>query len=83
MYINQQLVRAIIIPEENYQKIDKASEVIDSICLKLLDFITNEKSRYSIMYGDQDKRFAEFTQDKEDVVEYTTQELLTIFKETL
>lgn len=80
MTLNQKLIRAIVIPEEQWQKIDKAEEVVDNFALSLLDFITNEKSRFSILYGDQEKRFSEFTEDKEDVVEYTKEELLTIFK---
>lgn len=81
--IFQELSSSICLPKEQWQKIEATELVIDKVCLKLLDFITNEESRFSIMYGDQEKRFAEFTEDKEDVIEHTKEELLQIFKETL
>jgi hypothetical protein len=43
----------------------------------LLDWLTNEKSEFSIMYGNQDKRFS--SNDKD----YTIDEFLEIYKQTL
>ena len=79
--INEQLIAAILLQDEAWQKVDKAEEVCDNFALGLLDFITNEKSRFSILYGDQEKRFAEMV--GENVVEYTAKELLIIYKNTL
>ena len=42
--------------------------------VEFLEWLTNEKSEYSIMYGNQDKRFASNNKD------YTIDEILEIFK---
>lgn len=83
MDLKQQLIRAIIIPEETWQKVEKAEEVCDEVCLKLLDFITNKKSTFSILYGDEENIFVEFTENKENMIEYTKKDLLKIFKQQL
>ena len=46
------------------------------IVVDVLDWLTNEKSEFSIMYGNQDKRFS--CNDKD----YTIDEILEIYKET-
>ena len=46
----------------------------DEFAIGFAEWFTNEKSEYSIMYGNQEKRFATFTK------EYTTKQLLEIFK---
>ena len=46
----------------------------DDFAIGFAEWFTNEKSEYSIMYGNQEKRFATFTK------EYTTKQLLEIFK---
>jgi hypothetical protein len=59
-------------------EIEKAEEMQeqqqDDFAIEFAEWFTNEKSEYSIMYGNQEKRFATFTKD------YTTKELLEIFK---
>jgi hypothetical protein len=55
-------------PHETFMKI------ADDYAIDFIEWITSEKSKYSIMYGNQNKRFADF--DKE----YTSKELLEIFK---
>ena len=42
--------------------------------IEVLDWLTNEKSEFSIMYGNQDKRFA--SNDKD----YTIDEIIEIFE---
>jgi hypothetical protein len=44
------------------------------IVVEVLDWLTNEKSEFSIMYGNQEKRFS--SNDKD----YTIIELLEIFE---
>ena len=46
----------------------------DEYAIGFVEWFTNEKSEYSIMYGNQEKRFATFTKD------YTAKELLEIYK---
>jgi len=53
---------------------NKCEQIADNYAIEFAQWITNEKSKYSIMYGNQNKRFADF--DKE----YTSKELLEIFK---
>ncbi len=50
------------------------NELADEFSIDFLEWLTNEKSKYSIMYGNQDKRFATFEKD------YTSKELLEIYK---
>jgi hypothetical protein len=45
--------------------------------IDILDWLTNDKSEFSIMYGNQEKRFA--SKDKD----YTINEILEIYKQTL
>jgi hypothetical protein len=45
--------------------------------IDILEFLTNEKSEFSIMYGNQEKRFA--SNDKD----YTIDEILEIYKKQL
>ena len=49
----------------------------DEFTIGFVKWFTNEKSEYSIMYGNQEKRFATFEED------YTIQELLEIYKKVL
>jgi len=46
----------------------------DEFAIGFAEWFTNEESEYSIMYGNQEKRFATFTKD------YTAKELLEIYK---
>ena len=64
-----------------HQKIDLIKEAKemekqqqDDFAIEFAEWFTNEKSEYSIMYGNQEKRFATFTKD------YTAKELLEIYK---
>lgn len=57
------------------QKRVLSQEIIaDEFAIGFAEWFTNEKSEYSIMYGNQEKRFATFTK------EYTAKELLEIYK---
>ena len=47
------------------------------IVIEVLDWLTNEKCEFSIMYGNQDKRFS--SNDKD----YTIDEIIEIYKQTL
>jgi hypothetical protein len=49
-------------------------KIADDYAISFAEWITNEKSKYAIMYGNQEKRFATFSKD------CTTKELLEIFK---
>ena len=49
----------------------------DEKIVEVLKWLTSEDAKFSIMYGSQDERFA----DEEK--EYTPEELLTIYKQTL
>lgn len=51
-----------------------AAKIAEDFAISFAEWITNEKSKYSIMYGNQEKRFADFDR------EYTSKELLEIFK---
>jgi hypothetical protein len=46
----------------------------DEFAIGFAKWITSEKSKYSILYGNQEKRFATFEKD------YTAKELLEIYK---
>jgi hypothetical protein len=46
----------------------------DEFAIGFAKWITSEKSEYSILYGNQEKRFATFEKD------YTSKELLEIYK---
>jgi hypothetical protein len=46
----------------------------DEFGIGFAEWITTEKSKYSILYGNQEKRFATFKKD------YTPKELLEIYK---
>ncbi len=50
---------------------EKNNKEKDEFAIKLLEWLTNEKSKYSIMYGNKEKRFTNYTVAKE---------LLEIFK---
>lgn len=49
-------------------------KIADDYAIDLLEWLTNEKSKFSIMYGNQEKRFSTIEED------YTAKELLEIFK---
>lgn len=57
-----------------YDHTGKVLKIIDLFTIDFLDWLTNEKSKYAIMYGDQDKRFSTFEND------YTPKELLQLYK---
>jgi hypothetical protein len=59
---------------ELYNHTGKVLKIIDLFTIDFLDWLTNEKSKYAIMYGDQDKRFSTFEND------YTPKELLQLYK---
>jgi hypothetical protein len=53
---------------------DECEKVADEFAIGFAEWLTNEKSEYSILYGNQEKRFATFEED------YTPKELLEIYK---
>jgi hypothetical protein len=53
---------------------DRFEEIADNHAIEFAEWLTNEKSKYSIMYGNQEKRFSNFEED------YTPKELLQIYK---
>lgn len=52
----------------------ECAEIADAYVKEVLEWLTNEKSEFSIMYGNQEKRFA--TKDKD----FTIEEFLEIHK---
>lgn len=54
--------------------IQNAEVIADEYAADFAEWLTNGKSKYSIMYGNQEKRFSTFDED------YTPKELLEIFK---
>lgn len=46
----------------------------DDYAIELLEWLTNEKSKFAILYGNQKERFATIEED------YTSKQLLEIFK---
>ena len=52
----------------------QCEQVADEFAIGFADWLTNEKSEYSVMYGNQEKRFATFNED------FTIKELLEIYK---
>jgi hypothetical protein len=61
-------------PRVTNKDIEQAKEMEKQQIIDILDWLTNEKSKFSIMYGNQDKRFA--SNDKD----YTIDEILEIFE---
>ena len=59
---------------ELYNHTGKVLKIIDLFTIDFLEWLTNEKSKYAIMYGNQDKRFSTFEND------YTPKELLQLYK---
>jgi hypothetical protein len=59
---------------ELYNHTGKVLKIIDLFTIDFLEWLTNEKSKYAIMYGNQDKRFSTFEKD------YTPKELLQLYK---
>jgi hypothetical protein len=49
-------------------------EIADEFAIGFAEWLTNEQSPYSIMNGNQEKRFSDFRKD------YTIKELLQIYK---
>jgi hypothetical protein len=60
-------------PITDYQA-DNIVERADDYAIGFAEWFTNEKSKYAIMYGNQEKRFSTFKKD------YTAKELLEIYK---
>jgi hypothetical protein len=58
----------------NEELVLESIKIADEFAIGFAEWFTNEKSEYSIMYGNQEKRFATFTK------EYTAKELLEIYK---
>ena len=54
--------------------IQNAEVIADEYAADFAEWLTNGKAKYSIMYGNQEKRFSTFDED------YTPKELLEIFK---
>ena len=53
---------------------EKCEAIADEHAIDFVEWFTNEKSKYSIMYGNQEKRFSTFKKD------FTAKELLEIYK---
>ena len=53
---------------------EQCVEIAEDFAIGFVEWFTNEKSEYSIMYGNQEKRFATFTKD------YTIKQLLKIYE---
>lgn len=55
-------------------QINNNKQITDDFIIGFVNWLTNENSKYAIMYGNQEKRFADFEN------EYTIEELLKIYK---
>jgi hypothetical protein len=60
--------------ENNITETQGNIKIAEDFAIGFAEWFTNEKSKYSVMYGKQEKRFATFTK------EYTAKELLEIYK---
>jgi hypothetical protein len=60
--------------DEKNNCINLCEKIADDFAIGFAEWITSEKSKYSILYGNQEKRFATFEED------YTPKELLEIYK---
>jgi hypothetical protein len=60
--------------DELYEASNHCVKIADDYTIEFAEWLTNEKSKYSIMYGNQRKRFSTIEKD------YTAKELLEIFK---
>lgn len=49
-------------------------QIADEYAIELLEWLSNEKSKFAILYGNQEERFATIEED------YTSKQLLEIFK---
>ena len=56
---------------------EQCAEIADAYVNEVLDWLTNDKSDFSIMYGNQEKRFASNEKD------YTIKEFLETYKDKL
>ena len=56
------------------EEAQRCEKVAEEFAIGFADWLTNEKSEYSVMYGNQEKRFATFNED------FTIKELLEIYK---
>ena len=54
--------------------INQLEQIAEEFTIGFAEWLTNEKSEYAILYGNQEKRFATFEED------YTPKELLEIYK---
>jgi metallophosphoesterase superfamily enzyme len=61
-------------PRVTNKDIEQVKEMEKQKVIEFLDWLTNEKSEFSIMYGNQDKRFS--SNDKD----YTINEIIEIFE---
>lgn len=74
MTINEQLIKAILIPGEAYERVDKASEVVDNFAISFSVYCAENTFSYSYGKWRMKVLYPTFK---------TTEELLTIFKQTL
>jgi hypothetical protein len=56
---------------------------LNEYCEGLLDFITNENSRFSIMYGNQEERFCELKDNSDDTEEFTIKEIIELYNKKI
>lgn len=60
--------------EKRNHNAEECEEIADEFAIGFVEWLTNEQSPYSIMYGNQQIRFSDFRK------EYTAKELLQIYK---
>lgn len=75
-WLSKELLREHPI-QTNHDVIEQAKAMEKQQIIDILEWLTNEKSEYSIMYGNQKKRFASNEKD------YTIKEILEIYKNRL
>lgn len=66
--------KAIQFPYEANAYAENCEKIADDYVIEVLEWLTKEESKFSIMYGNQEKRFSTIEED------YTAKELLQIFK---
>ena len=69
IYFNPYFFKLTTESAETFEKI------ADDYAIELLEWLSNEKSKFAILYGNQKERFSTFEED------YTSKQLLEIFKE--
>ena len=71
------IMRHDLMRNEIQETKEQCAEIAYAYVIEVLDWLTNEKSEYSINYGNQEKRFASNDND------YTIKEFLEIYKKEL